>query len=117
MRLPENVVKHAETNRKNDARYRTELIVKLGAICVCCGETEPKFLTFDHIGGNGGYLRRTGIHKKIHLKVRTNPEILKEIQLLCWNCNGAKGAYGVCPHEIIKQESDRVFQPELAQSI
>jgi HNH endonuclease. len=73
--------------------------------CNCCGEAEPKFLTIDHIdpttktnksdSGNNlwGRLRREGF-----------PE---GYQVLCYNCNGAKGRYGVCPHTYNKDKTPR----------
>lgn len=69
--------------------------------CVCCGEKEVKFLTFDHIDGNGNK------HKKEN-NIRSMPIWLKKnnypdgFQILCYNCNCAKGHYGVCPHQVIK---------------
>lgn len=73
-----------------------------GFKCACCGETEPMFLTIDHInndgaahrkivGGKGGssffqWLRRNGYPQGF--------------QVLCRNCNWGKHANGgVCPHQ------------------
>lgn len=68
--------------------------------CVCCGEKIYEFLTLDHINNDGHQ------HK---MKVSTNSlSFYKDIirhgfppwyQLLCHNCNWARGILGKCPHE------------------
>ena len=67
-------------------------------ICACCGETEIKFLCIDHINGGGTKHRhrlgRTDLY--YWLKARGYP---KGYQVLCHNCNCAKGFYGECPHQ------------------
>ena len=68
-----------------------------GPRCACCGEDTFQFLTIDHIEG-GGRQHRT----------RSGPDIYKTLkaegypdgfQVLCYNCNCAKGVYGKCPHQ------------------
>ena len=67
--------------------------------CVCCGESHLQFLALDHING-GGSKHRKEVGKGTMLYgwiLRNNfPEIF---QILCHNCNSAKGFYGQCPHE------------------
>lgn len=70
-----------------------------GNHCVCCGETERAFLTFDHIHGGGRKERAA-------LKIRTSMVYAlrklgfpKTLQILCWNCNAAKSYRGGCPHQ------------------
>ena len=71
--------------------------------CVCCGESEIKFLAIDHINGEGNEQRkqigRRGTSFYRWLKDNNYP---KGFQLLCHNCNMAKGFYGECPHQIAK---------------
>lgn len=64
--------------------------------CACCGESELKFLTIDHLEKVGRKNRRRGA---IYDWLRKNgyPKDLN-LQVLCMNCNLAKGAYGECPH-------------------
>jgi hypothetical protein len=68
--------------------------------CVCCGEKEIKFLAIDHKNNDGCKHR-----KKIQLEGHsTTSWILKNnfpdiFQILCHNCNMAKGFYGECPHK------------------
>src|SRR5690242_9253252 len=41
-------------------RLKAAVIEAYGGKCECCGETEPLFLTIDHINGNGGERRKAG---------------------------------------------------------
>lgn len=70
--------------------------------CVCCGETIIEFLCIDHINGNGNKHRKEiGLErgqKMYHwLKKNNYPD---GFQVLCCNCNTAKGLYGQCPHQL-----------------
>ena len=67
--------------------------------CKCCGETHLEFLTIDHIHNNGAEERKTiGSGQGFYYWIIKNnyPEGL---QILCYNCNCAKGHYGECPHQ------------------
>ena len=74
-----------------------------GYVCACCGETEPIFLTIDHINNNGNEHRKTisaGYAMYLWLKKNNYPE---DFQILCMNCNWGKARNkGVCPHKNIK---------------
>lgn len=92
----------AMTLRENSRNYyrklRIQILAEYGGACVCCGETESDFLTFDHIDNNGGAHRRlvragSAFYKYVKKHRPT------DIQILCANCNCAKGHYGICPHE------------------
>lgn len=68
-----------------------------GQLCICCGETERAFLTVDHVNGDGADWRNTG---KANLQALVIAEGFPEkYQVLCWNCNCAKGMRGGCPHQ------------------
>jgi len=80
---------------------RLKLINYYGSKCNCCGETEEKFLTIDHINNDGG------IHRKKRGRCSTQMYrwIIKNnyptsLQILCWNCNSAKQYHGICPHKL-----------------
>ena len=69
--------------------------------CACCGEKEFLFLSIDHINGGGNKHRKmtggTGGDHTYRWLVKNNfPE---GFQVLCYNCNQAKGHYGQCPHK------------------
>ena len=84
-------------------KYRAEMIEAYGGKCVCCGETEPAFLTVDHIHNDGSEHRKrkrgagSGFSLALELKKQGWPK--DRYQLLCMNCNMAKGMLGVCPHQ------------------
>jgi hypothetical protein len=67
--------------------------------CLCCGEAEIDFLTIDHVNGGGREhqreIRRGSIVQWLWEQRRAFP---LGFQVLCFNCNCAKGHYGSCPH-------------------
>lgn len=80
-------------------KRRRKIIKYYGDVCICCGEDNYKFLTLDHIDGNGNEHRRkvgSGMGMLRWIIQNDYPPIF---QVLCWNCNSAKGVYGECPHE------------------
>lgn len=91
-----------EENRKRRDQVR-DLVYRAygGYRCACCGETESKFLTIDHIYNDGAK------HKREH-RLRTGEQMYrwlirnrypKGFQILCMNCNwGKRNNNGVCPH-------------------
>ena len=72
-----------------------------GAICNCCGETQPEFLSIDHINNDGAEHRReignSGSRIYQWLRIHNFPE---GFQVLCMNCQtGKRINNGVCPHQ------------------
>ena len=71
--------------------------------CKCCGELEIKFLSMDHINNDGNVHRKSisksgrGGNMTYWILLHGFPE---GFQVLCYNCNLAKGLYGVCPHKV-----------------
>jgi len=85
--------------QKNQA-LRNQVLDTYGAWCHCCGETEKDFLTIDHIDGGG---RRH--KKKVGSGIRFYRWLISNnfpvgFEILCYNCNCAKGKLGYCPHKI-----------------
>lgn len=70
--------------------------------CACCGEGAIEFLSIDHVNNDGNIERR-----KLGSRGRGLPLYLRiieakwpaEYQVLCFNCNLAKGFFGYCPHK------------------
>ena len=95
-------------HKKKITRYRMEALNhycgnnNLGPWCQCCGITEVEFLTIDHMDDNGAKHRRE-INSRggtdFYLWLRRNhwPD---GYQVLCFNCNLARGYHGYCPHKI-----------------
>lgn len=87
------------------AERRALVLSHYGGDCACCGESEPLFLTIDHIEGNGNAHRREIGRTDMWIWLHAN-DFPEGFQILCFNCNA--GRYrngGTCPHRV--EESDR----------
>lgn len=104
----ERVFRRKYYSRKTNEYYRRvakeiriEVIAAYGGKCACCGESTYEFLGIDHIHGGGVKERketkRRGKQFYAWLKRQGFPK--DKYQLLCHNCNLAKGFYGECPHQ------------------
>lgn len=112
-------VRCVKGNLNRYRKYRLDAIVFYGGDppkCLCCGETEYRFLTIEHKKNNGGIHRKEmkqkyywGIYE--YLKRNNYPE---GFSVLCYNCNSAKGHYGVCPHEEFNNE-EKGYSSSLTQ--
>jgi hypothetical protein len=100
-------VRCRQCSRKNTVSvkiYRSELrhgaiMAYGGYVCACCGETTPEFLEIDHVNNDGAeHRRQIGVRGGFYgwLKTHRYPP---GFQVLCSNCNMAKGRYGECPHQ------------------
>ncbi len=90
----------AEYRRKWNAQLSADVRGAYGDECTCCGEDEPKFLLIDHIDGTGAARRRSGIDSGFHFHLWLRREGFPPgFQILCHNCNQAKGSHGQCPHK------------------
>lgn len=69
--------------------------------CACCGENEVKFLTLDHINGRSDGQRAAGTALVQWIRKMKYPS---GFQVLCFNCNCAKGFWGKCPHGVLEVE-------------
>lgn len=87
-----------ELNRRYAMKIRTQVLEHYGNRCACCGETENHFLSIDHINGGGTEHRKTIGSRNIYRWLWKN-NYPDGFQLLCYNCNLAKGFYGICPHQ------------------
>ena len=87
--------------RRNYMRgWRDKIIAAYGGVCVCCGETEAKFLELDHIEGNGGKHRREiGFTSEALYRWAEKNNFPATLQVLCANCHTAKTNWGACPHQ------------------
>lgn len=90
-----------QRNKENHQRIRKIVLEHYGGCCVCCGVSEFEFLAMDHKEGNGNQHRLsvTGHKKAIPYRWYIQNNFPSEFQILCHNCNVAKGNYGVCPHQ------------------
>lgn len=104
--------KHLTYKRERRLEQKKLVYDHYGRACACCGETEPAFLTIDHVDGGGGEHR-----KKIGARIYD--WLIKNgfpagFRVLCYNCNCARGHYGSCPHEArgsCLERSSKVSRP------
>lgn len=81
-------------------KKRLEVLKHYGNKCNCCGEKQNEFLTIDHIYDGGRKHWKERGDKNIYIWLISN-KYPKGYQLLCFNCNCAKGIHGKCPHNKI----------------
>ena len=96
-----NLEKKRARSRRNHKELRLAVFEAYGgAKCVCCGETTYEFLSIDHINDDGATERRNGYAAggaSFYRRLQRDG-FPPGYQVLCHNCNQAKGFYGVCPH-------------------
>ncbi|KKL17842.1 hypothetical protein LCGC14_2481470 [marine sediment metagenome] len=75
-----------ERKARSDIRraIRCEVINTYGGKCVCCDEIEHRFLTIDHVNGDGKNERN--IRKSLNRKIVLGLIDIKRYQLSCANC-------------------------------
>ena len=85
---------------------KAKIFESYGCRCVCCGITEARFLTVDHIQRDGGQHRRLlspGRGRRGSWKIYA--DIVRQgcpkdrYRILCMNCNWATRMGKPCPHE------------------
>lgn len=93
---------------KTKLKLKTEIINHCGGKCVCCGETEIRFLTIDHIN-NDGYKDRKFTNGKggqafyrYIRKLNWPKEKLITLRVLCANCHLAIFGGQICPHSLLQ---------------
>jgi hypothetical protein len=91
----------AQKQKRDEAAkaLREQLIEAYGGKCTCprCPETNPAFLTLEHVNGTGKAHREiVGSHAYADLRRRGWPK--DGFTLLCFNCNLATRFGRTCPH-------------------
>ena len=84
---------------------RVEVLAAYGDACQCCGETQLEFLSIDHINNDGAEHRKVVKAANIYEWLRNNNFPKDNFQLLCMNCNFAKGhsSTNECPHVVARK--------------
>lgn len=91
---------YLSTKARESARASRQIVIALyGGICTCCREDRWQFLALDHVNGGGNVHRRIESTASLYRRLAKGKVADPMFQLLCHNCNSAKGHYGVCPHE------------------
>lgn len=89
------------TKHKRD-EFKKVAFEAYGNRCQCCGETEPVFLSIDHVNNDGAEYRRNKAHPRggaLLCGWLIKQGFPKDFQLLCHNCQWGKRMFGVCPHQ------------------
>jgi hypothetical protein len=86
VRDPERT-KELRSNRREE--IKAEVIAGYGGKCACCGETEIRFLSLDHVDGNG-YLHRKELRNYNPYRWALKHRFPTILQVMCHNCNQAK---------------------------
>ena len=89
-----------EERRQRTKNLKQQVIEGYGGKCECCGESNPEFLTVDHINGGGKAHRESTGYGDSHYLWIINHGFPKDLRLLCMNCNFSIGHYGYCPHQM-----------------
>jgi len=100
------------------ARIREAVFAAYGGYkCACCGESEQKFLTIDHVKNDGATFRRQIAGTRTAAGYVTYRWLLKHnfpsgYQVLCMNCNhGKRMNAGVCPHQARRNDQSKDVGP------
>lgn len=102
------------SGRARTARAREKAFAAYGGYkCVCCGETEPMFMSLDHIENDGADFRRKIKGKRTTAGYPTYKWLAdngfpKIVQVLCMNCNfGKRMNKGICPHQVRRNDQSK----------
>ena len=90
---------HSRDKNADNRKVRDRVLEAYGWVCVCCGEDRYEFLQVDHVNGDGAEHRRQVIahrKKKNEGSLASLRDIIRRgfpdtVQLMCANCNRAKG--------------------------
>lgn len=105
--LARRIARREETNNKlriKTRAIREDVLTHYGKQCQCCGEETSEFLCIDHINGDGAAHRKV-VRGSMYVWLKKN-NFPDGFQVLCHNCNMAKGIYGECPHQRRELENE-----------
>ena len=88
--------KSIERTKQHRLRYKEQAFKHYGGKCKCCGEDFPPFLALDHINGDGAKQRGNSGGGNFYVRV-VKDGFPTDLQILCHNCNIAKGTKISCP--------------------
>ena len=94
--------------RDRNADAKRQVFSYYGGKCICCGETEPLFLSLDHINNDGAQHRQSILGNKRLAGSHTYHWVIRNgfpssMQILCHNCNHGRFLNGgTCPRQEIQ---------------
>ena len=99
-----NKAGHNQYEKSRVKKYRDMVLGAYGAKCSCCGETRRRFLTVEHLEGDG-HQHRARLKQNVYYDIVKQGFPKDKYGVLCMNCNFAKGRGKQCPHEIERLEA------------
>jgi len=83
------------------AALKLKILAHYGLFCACCGESEPVFLTLDHVDGGGReHCRQIKVGGTSFYRWLISHGFPAGFRTLCFNCNSGRQVNGgICPHE------------------
>jgi len=101
--VEKNKARHLEMqrvyHRRKTAELKSEMIAAYGGKCSCCGECEPRFLTLEHVNGDGASHRdAVGNGEAVWRDLKKRGWPSDGFMVFCWNCNAATSGGKKCPH-------------------
>lgn len=76
------------------------MVAAYGGKCACCGETETRFLSLDHVNGGGARHRReVGNSYTLFRQLRDAGWPTDGYRVLCMNCQFGTRNGRTCPHQ------------------
>lgn len=85
----ENPERYANHSRESKARLKEFVFDIYGRACACCGFSDVRALTLDHILNNGAEERKEHGERGVYRRALL-PEFRSEYQTLCMNCQFIK---------------------------
>lgn len=115
----EKVGEYKTRIKRSYEEWRLLVIDAYGGKCACCGEAERRFLSVDHVNGDGAKRRREDGKGRRLYRMLVAKQFPPEFQILCFNCNlGRFLNGGLCPHKegstIIPEEGVGSSDPKRA---
>lgn len=112
---PEPYRKKGVENVQSRRKIRKIAVLEhYGKSCACCGESNSKLLTVDHIVPIGGTKARVEAGHRCIVDWLVTHDFPEGFQILCWNCNiGRYHNGGICPH---KEGSQAIAQASSGKS-
>lgn len=99
--------KYKKNSRERLLKFKKIVIEKYGGKCICCGESDYRFLCLDHKNNNGNQYRKKGIARNLIYWAYKN-NFPNSLQLMCFNCNFGRAFFGgkekICPHKLRVQD-------------
>src|SRR5882757_1637501 len=89
--LRNHVCRHC-LGRRYRSKLRLDTLNALGRKCICCGETNPNFLTLDHVQNDGAKHREELNCQQAMADARRQGYPKDKFQLMCFNCNCSREA-------------------------